>query len=179
MKTGLCQCGCGKITKIALKSNKRDGLIKGQSLRFINGHNAPLKGRIFSDEHRKKLSKSRTLIKFSVETKKKMSDTRKKLWQSNAFRKKMYKSRNGKVYKEEDYMWKVENASYRANHKWVNINLGKPDTCEHCGSTGLKGHSIHWANVDHRYQRNVEDWIRLCAKCHGRYDKQLRKDMVY
>ena len=30
--------------------------------------------------------------------------------------------------------------------------------------------SIHWANIDHKYRRNLDDWIGLCAKCHRRYD---------
>ena len=34
-----CQCGCGMQTKIALKDRPDRGWIKGQPLRFINGHN--------------------------------------------------------------------------------------------------------------------------------------------
>lgn len=35
----LCECGCGKPTKLASKTAKSRGWIKGQPLRFINGHN--------------------------------------------------------------------------------------------------------------------------------------------
>lgn len=35
---GLCHCGCGEKTKIALKSNTRDGYIKGEPRKWIPGH---------------------------------------------------------------------------------------------------------------------------------------------
>ncbi len=37
-----CECGCGNITKIAKRSDKRKGWIKGQSFRCLYGH-SPLK----------------------------------------------------------------------------------------------------------------------------------------
>jgi hypothetical protein len=36
----LCECGCGEYTKLASKTATKRGWIKGQPLRFINGHNA-------------------------------------------------------------------------------------------------------------------------------------------
>ncbi len=36
---GLCECGCGQKTRIADKTARRNGWIKGQPLRFIHGHN--------------------------------------------------------------------------------------------------------------------------------------------
>lgn len=35
---GYCQCGCGQKTKIAERSSTRKGWVKGQPLRFIQGH---------------------------------------------------------------------------------------------------------------------------------------------
>ena len=35
---GLCQCGCGQPTKLARKTSKRNGHIKGQPVRFIYRH---------------------------------------------------------------------------------------------------------------------------------------------
>lgn len=35
----LCECGCGDYTKIAFETNTKRGWIKGQPLRFLNGHN--------------------------------------------------------------------------------------------------------------------------------------------
>lgn len=36
---GLCECGCGELTKIAPYSWKARRWIRGQPLRFVNGHN--------------------------------------------------------------------------------------------------------------------------------------------
>jgi len=36
---GYCQCGCGKKTLLAKKTDKRHDCTKGKHLRFINGHN--------------------------------------------------------------------------------------------------------------------------------------------
>lgn len=67
----LCECGCGEPTRIAVKTQKDRGHVKGQPLRFINGHyvrvrpvtdqmrakcSAANKGRPKSPEHRAKLS---------------------------------------------------------------------------------------------------------------------------
>lgn len=36
---GLCECGCGMKTKVATMTRREWGHVKGQPLRFINGHN--------------------------------------------------------------------------------------------------------------------------------------------
>lgn len=64
------------------------------------------------------------------------------------------------------------NAGYRALHGWVARRKGLPTKCEYCKKDGLVGHQIHWANTDHKYKRNSEDWIRLCPSCHKKYDKK-------
>lgn len=66
--------------------------------------------------------------------------------------------------------WKGIKVSYRALHKWVEYWLGKPDMCEHCGTSGLKGKQIDWANKSRKYKRVLTDWIRLCKPCHKAYD---------
>lgn len=35
---GLCQCGCGARTTIATKNNTRDGYVKGEPRRYLDGH---------------------------------------------------------------------------------------------------------------------------------------------
>lgn len=35
----LCECGCGQPAPLAKRTSTRDGWIKGQPHRFINGHN--------------------------------------------------------------------------------------------------------------------------------------------
>ena len=67
--------------------------------------------------------------------------------------------------------WKGDDVGYRGLHKWVERHLGKPSTCEGCGKTNLSGHLIHWANKSKNYKRLITDWVRLCTKCHGAFDK--------
>lgn len=71
---------------------------------------------------------------------------------------------------EKNAMWKGDGAGYWAIHKWVVKKRGNPDTCEHCGKSGLSKNQIHWANKDHKYKRKLSDYIRLCQSCHRKYD---------
>ena len=90
----------------------------------------------------------------------------------------VYKSKTGLCFKcfrkrqigKNHWLWKGNGVGSVALHSWVVRNLGKPDTCELCGKVGLNKHKIHWANKDHKYQRNLDDWLRLCSSCHKKYD---------
>lgn len=84
----------------------------------------------------------------------------------------------GKFALEKNPAWKGEAVGYHGIHKWVARHYGKPGTCERCGLSGLTGHSIHWANISLDYKRDIEDWLRLCAKCHKSLDKN-RKQTKY
>lgn len=64
--------------------------------------------------------------------------------------------------------WKGDFVSYDGMHRWVRKHLGKPSKCEHCGTTTAK--KFEWANVDHLYRRDLGDYMRLCTRCHRRYD---------
>lgn len=75
---------------------------------------------------------------------------------------------------EKNWIWAGDNVSYRSLHKWVQRHLGKPGECEQCDRKNLTEHQIHWSNISGDYLRDLEDWQRLCAKCHKAYDKQLR-----
>jgi hypothetical protein len=83
------------------------------------------------------------------------------------------KSNNPTKIGEEHHNWQGEFTSYRSMHRWVVRQKGQPTTCEHCGKTNLTGHKIHWANINHKYKREVDDYIRLCVKCHKRFDSKL------
>lgn len=86
--------------------------------------------------------------------------------------KKIKDARKKQVFQEEEksYAWKGDKIGYSGIHMWVRKSLGTPEICENCKKEGLKGMQIHWANKDHTYKRNLKDWIRLCARCHKKYD---------
>ena len=67
--------------------------------------------------------------------------------------------------------WKGDNASYSAIHKWIRKYKGKPQKCEFCGKEKTTPRSIHWANKDHKYSRNRDDWMMACLPCHAKYDQ--------
>lgn len=79
---------------------------------------------------------------------------------------------------EKHYAWKGVQAGYRAIHTWLQRTFGTPNTCEQCGKKGT-GHSIQWANVSKKYQRDRSDWKRLCASCHKRYDLERKTICVF
>lgn len=70
---------------------------------------------------------------------------------------------------ERNGSWKGEKVGYHGIHRWVYRWLGKPKVCTACGKVG-EGRQMHWANVSGNYQRDLNDWRRLCAKCHKNYD---------
>jgi hypothetical protein len=72
---------------------------------------------------------------------------------------------------EKITQWKGDDASYSAKHTWIESIKGKPRKCEDCGTEKAK--KFEWANIDHKYSRNPDDYIRLCHKCHIKLDKAL------
>lgn len=72
---------------------------------------------------------------------------------------------------EKHYLWKGDDAKYCAIHNWLYRRLGKPRYCEHCKDSKLRHRQYQWANVSRTYKRELSDWIRLCVKCHKKYDK--------
>lgn len=65
--------------------------------------------------------------------------------------------------------WKGDNVGYSGLHKWVTKHLGQPKYCAYCQTTIAK--KYQWANISHAYKRDLDDWIRLCVKCHMAYDR--------
>ena len=68
--------------------------------------------------------------------------------------------------------WKGNDACYISIHNWVKRKLGQPNFCSKCGKKG-NNYQIQWSNVDHQYKRNLEDWNRLCIRCHREHDKTI------
>ena len=62
---------------------------------------------------------------------------------------------------------------YRNLHKWVAKQLGKPEMCSECGKVG-SGRQMHWANISKEYKKDINDWKRLCVKCHYEFDSNRK-----
>jgi len=80
------------------------------------------------------------------------------------------KGMTGFLADEKHYNWKGDDVGYRALHDWVEKFKGKASYCEKCGKEKTSPRSIHWANIDHKYRRVLDDYISLCQKCHLAYD---------
>ncbi len=75
----------------------------------------------------------------------------------------------GRFSEEKHPQWKGDEITYSAVHKWMSKKSGQPRYCEHCKRTDQK--KYEWANISKEYKRIVTDWLRLCTKCHRKYDK--------
>lgn len=62
--------------------------------------------------------------------------------------------------------------TYNAIHKWINFQLGSPKKCNDCGFVSKNSRQFHWANISKKYLRDTSDWVRLCVKCHHKWDKK-------
>jgi hypothetical protein len=94
-----------------------------------------------------------------------------KKWSSEV--KKKMSGRRNHVTNEKNHNWKGDKVSYHGAHVWVKRHLGHAEKCRDCGAIGKKKNglwTIHWANKDHKYRRNLEDYIPLCPKCHKKFD---------
>lgn len=75
---------------------------------------------------------------------------------------------------ENNYKYKKTNISYGGIHEWIKMMLGKPSECVKCKSSDINK-MYHWANISGQYKRDINDWQRLCVKCHSKYDLEKRK----
>jgi hypothetical protein len=75
------------------------------------------------------------------------------------------KEQREKAYKIN---WRGENLTRAGLHQWVSYWKGRPKKCEHCGCITNK--KYEWANKNHKYKRDLNDYIRLCTSCHRKYD---------
>lgn len=89
---------------------------------------------------------------------------------SDEHKKKLSLSHMGIQANENNGMWKGDKASYVAIHMWVRRHKGLPTVCATCNKTSDVPRVIQWANVDHKYTRNLDEWVSLCASCHKKHD---------
>ena len=98
-------------------------------------------------------------------------ETKLKISQNN-----YWNGKTGKLHPQ----WRGDKVGYSGIHAWVYKHLGKAKKCENpnciyprVGSKGRflkKTKRYEWANKDHKYRRNLKDWISLCVSCHKLYD---------
>ena len=93
---------------------------------------------------------------------------------SKKHKEKISLSNKGKRTGIKNHAWKGLSVSYRSLHLWIHYHKGHPGTCEHCKKTNLKAQQIHWASLSGEYKRDLNDWIRLCVKCHISHDKNRK-----
>lgn len=120
------------------------------------------KGHKHSKEVLEKISKSKTGHIVSEETKQKIRETNIRIGR--------IPPSNYGNFKEVTEKIEVRSSAYVAIHQWVVREKGRPSKCEHCGTEKAK--RFDWANTDHKYKRDLDDYIRLCVKCHRSYDKE-------
>ena len=73
--------------------------------------------------------------------------------------------------KKLPWNWKGEDASYAAKHNWVRRHKQKTGKCVLCN----RHKETIWANIDHEYKRDLNDYIELCRACHNIFDGFRRK----
>lgn len=74
----------------------------------------------------------------------------------------------GQMVDEKHPKWKGDKAGYAALHTWVRRKLGRALWCTQCFSYV----NVQWANISHKYKRDLNDWMQLCYRCHRKYDRQ-------
>jgi len=71
--------------------------------------------------------------------------------------------------------WLGDDAGYSAMHLRVITARGRPARCACCDMTD-PAITYHWANLSGHYE-DVNDYARLCARCHVRLDARRRADL--
>lgn len=154
-----CKCGCG----VKVKNN------------WVQGHNPKMLGVKMSKAVKEKISIAQRGEKCVLYGKKQSPELIKKrmigLKRAYATGKRKPVMLCGK----NNATWKGDEVGYFSLHDWVKRHKGSPEQCEFCFKDGLKGNSIQWANKSGKYLRDLNDWLRLCAKCHFRYDGYGKK----
>lgn len=102
---------------------------------------------------------------------------------TQATKDKMAKAKRGKIGAESN-AFKGDAVGYKGLHSWIRVHWGTPDYCERCKCTkppkAYQSHWFEWANVTGVYNRERENWQRLCLPCHHHEDavnaKNVKRD---
>lgn len=78
---------------------------------------------------------------------------------------------NGKRrYGSDNPAWKGDKSCYTTKHQWISRHYGKAIMCWHPNCNN-QSKSYEWANINHRYKKNINEWLMLCQSCHSKFDK--------
>jgi len=166
---GYCQCGCGRKTRLAIKTMKSREWIKGQPLRFINGHNG--RGQTRPKEVKEKISRTKMGYVRTPESRMKQSMATKgrKLFLAPEMGKYLswrFSGSNNPNWRggssrlpyapefNEELRTKIRNRDKRI--------------CRHCGKTEEENGvalSVHHIDYD-RMNSEPFNLISLCVSCH-------------
>ena len=137
----LCECGCGEPAPIAKVTNRRKGHIKGEPIRFVNGHNQ--RGIPKSPEHRAKIA---------------------------AYARNMTKEHRARLSEERRRrpLAAASEITSGTIHQWLERNYPKAGVCEGCGLTGKTDRAFLRHPEPHT--RNPDDYVELCRRCHTIFD---------
>ncbi len=69
--------------------------------------------------------------------------------------------------------WKGDKVGVIGIHHWIKRQKGKAIKCQNKYCDG-RGKVFHWANIDHKYKRRLDDWVELCSFCHKVFDYQTK-----
>jgi len=141
---------------------------KKQTKEHIEKRVSKLIGQKRTEETKINIGKANKGKKRTKEMKKMMSEIQKGIKNLGRFK-------NGHlgIVGEKHYLWKGKFAGYIALHTWVSRWKGKISKCEICGTKSAK--KFEWANIDHTYKRNLDDYMRMCTSCHRNYDNMFLK----
>lgn len=148
--------------------------------RFIKGHKGYWKDKSrppFTEEWKSKMNKDKIGKKRPPEVVEAIRKANTGKTHSEETKKKLSEYWKGKRKGVDNPTWKGDDVGYMGLHMWIKSICGTPRKCEFCGTEKAKRYD--WANKDHKYRRNLDDWIRLCYKCHYEYDKKLRREIKY
>lgn len=73
--------------------------------------------------------------------------------------------------RENNASWRGDKATYSAFHYRVEATRGKPTICTVCGA--IDKSVYEWANLTGHYE-DINDYARMCRKCHRAYDKNRK-----
>jgi hypothetical protein len=75
-------------------------------------------------------------------------------------------------YGFKSHCWRGDNAHYNAIHVWVKKNKLMSFICEFC----KQDKKLNLANISGKYNRDVDDFLWLCKRCHINYDFERIRD---